>query len=335
MILEPIEGFFLVTKDDLIFEVKGNVHPKDRIVAYLRYVPAKTGDRLATDGTKYKKIYDLLERKEYLEKNFPKYLWKDSVHGRVVQAVNNSDVAFVLNPVDFLQQLRDSGIHLDPLQRASLRLAETLVNNFDLSWENLGLTGSQLTGLATLNSDIDLIVYGDSAGRKFYRSLKDNFDRVPEICSYSGSALDRHVDFRWSSSLQKDQLKEIETSKVLQGISNSYEFFIRIVKLTEEAGYNFGNLKFEGLGSLSIHCRIIDDSEAIFTPCYYVVECEQHPKLAKLVSYRGRFTEQVKKGMIVKAKGRLESVRTDDRDDYFLQLVMGENPDDYLIPVKK
>ena len=335
MNLQPIEGFFLVTKDDLIFEVKGNVHPKDRIIAYLRYVPTETGDRLAIDGTKYKKIYDLLEREEYLEKNFPNYLWNDSVHGRIVQAVNNSDVAFVLNPVDFLRQLRDSGIPLSPLQEASLGLAEILVNNLDLSWENLGLTGSQLTGLATLNSDIDLIVYGDSAGKKFYRSLRKKFDSISNICRYSGSDLDSHVDFRWSSSLQKDQLKEIEASKVLQGIYNSYEFFIRIVKLSEEAGYNYGNLKFDGHGSLSVHCKIIDDSDAIFTPCYYVVECEQYPKLTKLVSYRGRFTEQVIRGMAVGAMGRLESVRSSEGNDLYLQLVMGESPDDFLLPIKK
>ena len=335
MILQPIEGFFLVTKDDLIFEVKGNVHPKDRIVAYLRYVPDKTGDRLAINGTKYKKIYDLSEREEYLKKNYPNYLWNDSVHGRIVQTVNNSDVSFVLNPIDFLRQLRDSGIHLNPIQGASLGLAKILVDNFDLSWENIGLTGSQLTGLATLNSDIDLVVYGDNAGKKLYRGLSENFDSIPDICRYSGSALDSHVEFRWSNSLQKDKLKEIEACKVLQGIYNSYEFFIRIVKLSEEVGYNYGNLRFEGYGSLSVNCRIVDDSEAIFTPCYYVVECEQHPKLTKLVSYRGRFTEQVKRGMIVEAKGRLESVRTSEGDDLFLQLVMGESPDDFLIPIKK
>lgn len=334
MNLQPIEGFFLVTKEDLIFEVKGNVHPKNRIVAYLRYVPIKTGDRLAIDGTKYKKIYNLIEREEYLEKNYPKYLWNDSVHGRIVQAVNNSDVAFVLNPIDFLRQLRDSGIHLNPLQEVSLRLAKILITNTDLSWENIGLTGSQLTGLTTLKSDIDLVVYGDSAGKIFYRSLKENFDSISDICRYSGSALENHVEFRWSSGLQKNKLKDIEASKVLQGIYNSYEFFIRIVKLSEEVGYNYGNLRFEGHGSMTVQCQIIDDSESIFTPCYYSVECEQHPKLTKLVSYRGRFTEHVKRGMIVEAKGRLESVLTIEGDALFLQLVMGESPDDFLIPIE-
>ncbi len=92
-------------------------------------------------------------------------------------------------------------------------------------------------------------------------------------------------------------------------------------------------MKFEGHGPLSVHCKIVDDSESIFTPCYYIVECEQHPKLTKLVSYRGRFTEHVQRGMIVEAKGRLESVQTSEGNILFLQLVMGESPDDFLIPI--
>ncbi len=323
-----------MTKDNLIFEVKGNVHPKDRIIAYLRYVPVKTGDRMALDGTKYRKIYNLLEREEYLKKNYPKYLWNDNVHGRVVQSVTKSDVSFVLSPVDFLRQLRDSGIHLTPLQRASLELAKILTSDFNLTWENLGLTGSQLTGLSTLDSDIDLVVYGDAAGKKFYTSLRENFDSSPYLSRYSGSALDSHVEFRWSSIPHKDELREIEASKVLQGTYNSYEFFIRLVKMPQDVGYEYGDLRFEERGSLSVHCKVVDDSDSIFTPCYYVVECEQNPQLTKLVSFRGRFTEHVKRGMVVEAKGRLESVCTTDGDDLYLQLVMGESPDDSLTPIK-
>ena len=38
--ISPIEGHFLVTEDGLIFEVKGVIHPEERIIAYLRYAPA-------------------------------------------------------------------------------------------------------------------------------------------------------------------------------------------------------------------------------------------------------------------------------------------------------
>jgi hypothetical protein len=34
-----LEGDFIETYDHLIFDVKGFLHPKDRIIAFLRYVP--------------------------------------------------------------------------------------------------------------------------------------------------------------------------------------------------------------------------------------------------------------------------------------------------------
>ncbi len=40
---EAIEGYFLTTKDNLIFDVKGIAHPSDRIIAFVRYVPIEFG----------------------------------------------------------------------------------------------------------------------------------------------------------------------------------------------------------------------------------------------------------------------------------------------------
>ena len=57
------------------------------------------------------------------------------------------------------------------------------------------------------------------------------------------------------------------------------------------------------------------------------------PKLKQLVSYRGRFTEQVSSGMSVRAKGRLENVLDSSTGENYQQLVLGENSSDYLIPI--
>ncbi|MFX1578032.1 MAG: hypothetical protein ACFFBJ_00135, partial [Promethearchaeota archaeon] len=72
------EGYFIITTDGLIFEVKGIVHPRDRVIAYLRYVPTPSG---------YQKVYDLNERENYLRTNYSSYLWFSEPHGRVVQSV--------------------------------------------------------------------------------------------------------------------------------------------------------------------------------------------------------------------------------------------------------
>ena len=335
MIEQLVEGFFLVTKEDLIFEVKGNVHPKERVIAYLRYVPCETGDRIAANEIRYRKIYSLSERELYLKENHPEYLWMDSVHGRILQSVRKPDIMFILDPVDRLRQFRDRGMHLTPLQKASVQLASLLVKNSQLSWDSIGVTGSQLSGLATLESDIDLVIYGEKEGLEFYKAFSENFDKIPEISRYSGKMLDDHVAFRWGSISSKTKLREIEARKMLQGLYKNYEFFIRIVKKSHETGYKYSDFEFENLGLRSVHCKILDNSSSIFTPCEYGVKCEELPNLTKLLSYRGRFTEHVRKGMIVEARGRLESVSTREKKDYFLQLVMGEDPNDILIPIKE
>ncbi|MHA1480037.1 MAG: nucleotidyltransferase domain-containing protein [Candidatus Thorarchaeota archaeon] len=335
MIEQLVEGFFLVTKEDLIFEVKGNVHPEERVIAYLRYVPSETGDRIAGNGIRYRKIYSLSEREAYLKENFPKYLWMDSVHGRILQSVRQSDIMFMLDPVNRLRQFRDRGVHLTPLQKASVQLANSFVEKFPLSWDSIGITGSQLSGLATLESDIDLVIYGEKEGLEFYKTFSEKFDKISGISRYSGKILDNHVAFRWGSISSKTKLREIEAGKMLQGLYKNYEFFIRIVKKSHEAGYMYSDFEFENLGLRSVRCKIIDNSNSIFTPCEYGVKCEEFPILTKLLSYRGRFTEQVGKGMIVEARGRLESVSTREKKNRFLQLVMGEDPNDILIPIKE
>ncbi|MHA1576681.1 MAG: nucleotidyltransferase domain-containing protein [Candidatus Thorarchaeota archaeon] len=259
MIKQLIEGFFLVTNEGLIFEVKGNVHPEERVIAYLRYVPNENGDRVSTDGIRYQKIYSLSERELYLKVNYPKYLWMDSIHGRILQSVRQSDIAFDLDPVNRLRQFRDSGTHLAPLQDSSVQLASLFVENFHLGWDSIGITGSQLSGLTTTESDIDFVIYGEEAGTAFYKNLCENLDRIPGISKYSGKMLDNHVTFRWGSTSSKARLSEIEAEKKLQGLYKNYEYFIRIVKKSYEVNYKYGDFEYENLGLQSVNCTITDD----------------------------------------------------------------------------
>ena len=62
------------------------------------------------------------------------------------------------------------------------------------------------------------------------------------------------------------------------------------------------------------------------------MESSDFPKLRQIVSYRGRFTEQVSIGQSVNAKGRLERVIDTSTDESYQQLVLGENSTDFMIP---
>lgn len=323
-----------MTDDDLIFEVKGVIHPNDRIIAYLRYIRDGLGDRQSGNGTKFRKVYDLSRREKELKENYPHYLWFDETRGRVFQSVPRNRISFVLNPVDSLRQLRDMGGHVSNLERASRNLAGILVDNAGIDWDDLGLTGSQLVGLASQQSDIDLVVYGEGPGKKLHEALKGRKQDFEGLEQYNGEQLDSHLEFRWGGkSKWKSELRSIEASKVFQGMFESYDFFIRAVKLPSEINQKYEDLLVRNEGIVSVRCIVTQDSDSIFTPCSYLVECDDHPELMKLVSYRGRFTEHVSGGMSVEARGRLESVRNVNTGEEFMQVVLGESRDDYLIPV--
>ena len=323
-----VEGYFVKTSDNLIFEVKGVVHPHDRIIAYVRYVPNL--DSPGSDSS-FRKIYDLHEREEYLSNGFLGYLWFSKTHGRVLQAVPHKKIVRVLNPIEHMDQIRNDK---SALSIATTNLVELLLDNTGINRTEIGVTGSQLVGVATETSDIDLVVYGESTCRKFYNKLRKNFDKIPRLERYEGELLDAHVLFRWGSLTEhRELLHRIESTKILQGVFESHQFFIRLVKRPQDVGEVFGQIMTENLKTREVHCSVIKDRNSIFTPCTYQVESLDLPKLKQLVSYRGRFTEQVSSGMSVKSRGRLENVIDSSTGENYQQLVLGENPSDYLIPI--
>ena len=320
-----VEGYFIITKDGLIFEVKGVVHPRDRVIAYLRYVPTPSG---------YQKVYDLGEREAYLQKNYASYLWFSEPHGRIVQSVPNDRIGSILNPVDCLRNLRDRTDKVSDLERASVDLVERLVTSTGIEWSDIGVTGSQLVGVAKSDSDIDLVVFGLNPCRKFHTGLSKNIDTIEGVERYTGPLLDEHVSFRWGAHTGlRSILREIEQAKVLQGLFNEYHFFVRLVKTPADFDQVYGDVSFQMRGQQLVSGRVIGDNDSIFTPCEYLVECDGIPDLMRLVSYRGRFTEQVSRGASFEAQGRLEVVTVHKTEEQYLQLVLGELSTDYLVPI--
>lgn len=322
-----VEGYFVITIDGLIFEIKGVVHPRDRVIAYLRYVPASDSD------TGYRKVYALDKRETYLQNNYPSYLWFSEPHGRMVQSVPNDKIKSMLNPIDCLAKIRESENKISDLEQSSVNLAESLVGTTRIEWSSIGITGSQLIGVAKKDSDIDLVVFGSDTCRKFYSTLSKNITSIMGFERYAGTLLDEHVSFRWGAheNLRKI-LQEIEQAKILQGLFEGCHFFVRLVKTPDDLDYAYGDISYQMRGQQLVSGKILDDGDSIFTPCEYLVDCDELPDLRRLVSYRGRFTEQISKGSFFEALGRLEMVTNRKTNDQYMQLVLGELPTDYLIP---
>jgi hypothetical protein len=314
----PREGDFLLTTDDLIFDVKGMCHPPDRIISFVRYVPDPEGNRFH-DGIPYGKLYDLEDRFHFLKERFPHYIYFDPVFHKTLQGVPHTRVKQIFDPVMKLKTLRETGPR-DTLEEAALHLASSLA----IPDEALGISGSLLMGMHTEQSDIDLIVYGKEQGGRAFQRLK-KLRAGDLVCAFDSNHAREKALFRWGSS-RKD-LIEIEQKKILHGLFEGREYFIRLVTLSFEP---YGYVQYIPQHKATLTGWVRDDSESIFTPCCYELSDSSLPQVTRLISFRGRYCEQVTSGEKIIARGTVEKVCTPS--DEFYHMVLGDMTD-FLFPV--
>ena len=70
------EGDIVQSVDDVFFDVKGLMHPPERIIAFIRFFPDASGDRIL-GKIRYSKVYSLDERFRLLKEKFSQYLFYD------------------------------------------------------------------------------------------------------------------------------------------------------------------------------------------------------------------------------------------------------------------
>ena len=70
---------FIFTSDDLFFATTTYLHPQDRILSFLRYIPDQNGDRLL-NSKKYSKV-DSKQAYDFLGKHFQDYLFDCEITG--------------------------------------------------------------------------------------------------------------------------------------------------------------------------------------------------------------------------------------------------------------
>jgi len=333
------EGDLIESKDGIIFDVKGVVHPPDWVVAFIRYVPDPNGSR-ERDGTRYSKFYNLSKRYDLLKREYPQYLVNDPVFNTLLCEVPITDIQHHHQPARGLQKLRNRS-NLDAAEKAALEFMEILKENSGVSWSKLGVSGSILVNLHEASSDIDLIVYGTETGYRVAETMKELLeDKNSPFEAYDLEGLRELFDFRSKdTNVSFEDFVRTDSRKVSHGKFRGKHFFIRFVKDLNEISEQYGSIIYKPEGNARIKATVVDDSESLFTPCTYklanveILEGTKAEPVEEIVSFRGRFCEHARNGEDVIAEGKVERVQQQGKRDHF-RLLLGSKPSDHVILVQ-
>jgi predicted nucleotidyltransferase len=331
------EGELIKTENHVIFDVKGLVHPPNRLIAFPRYIPSPQGTRRGQEDL-YGKIYSFSERFQFLEQNMPDLIVHDPVFDETLCEVPVSTVVERYDPVEKLRLLRTSKM-LGPLERKVVHLAEELKEASGIPWSAIGISGSVLVGLYTVKSDVDPVVYGAENGRRAYAALENLLkDDAAGFKPYTRGELQALFDFRSKDTIMGfEDFTRVERRKAFQGMYEGTDYFIRFVKDWSQLTEQYGDVCYKNAGYAKITATIADDSEALFTPCTYKIEnvtVEEGAKLEpirEIVSFRGRFCEQAQKGEAVIAQGKVEHVTDKRKDQEYYRIILGNKHSDYMV----
>ncbi|MGQ9565892.1 MAG: hypothetical protein ACUVT5_05035 [Candidatus Bathyarchaeales archaeon] len=332
------EGDLIEDVNGVIFDVKGLVHPPNRVVAFPRFIPHAEGER-KRDSVQYRKIYALSTRYSFLKEKFPEYLVQDEVFGELLCEIPVNNIKRHYRPAERLMELRGN-THPDPLETLALELAEALKETANISWSCMGISGSLLARLHAKASDIDPIIYGAKNCRRAYAALIMLADdkKSPLKPYRTRTALRKLFEFRSRDTrVSFEDFIRTESRKVLQGTYCGYEYFIRCVKDWRETHERYGDVHYTNMGYAKIKATVTDDSEAIFTPCTYKIEQTQKLEgttssraVSEIVSFRGRFNEHARNGETIIAQGKIERAQ-DRKGEEWLRLLLGNRPTDFMI----
>ncbi len=341
---QVIEGWAVETYGGLIFTVKGVVHPPDRVIAYLRYLPDASGERRAghgpLQGNTYRRVYREIDQLRALAELHPEYVARDPMLGMVVQSVPWPDVVRVHDPLRRLRELRElreSGATTD-IENDAVRLAELIAEAGGVGLGRLGITGSLLVGLDEPSSDLDLLVLGEAAGWAVRDALLALLAEPNGPLKRPNAAALRalHNLHRDDTPLTFAQFCRAQARKVNEGTFAGRGYFLRFVRTAQESGESYGEPSYAPGGEARVSAVVTSAAGALFTPNHYALgdveflEGTPVEDLREVVSHRGRFAEQAVSGEAVEAQGRLERVMPGTGSGWH-RLVVGGRSGEYLV----
>jgi predicted nucleotidyltransferase len=273
---------------------------------------------------------------ELLKNDYPHYRLLDPVFNEWMSEVPRDHITIHYKPQDTIKLLNQKE-RLDEVEQAALEFLDLLVETTGISQQKVGISGSVMVNLHLPTSDLDLLVYGTQNCLHTHKILQSMLrDDSGLIRAYDHDGLKKLYSFRVKDTPMSFQDFCFHAGrKSSQGTFQGRDFSLRYVKDWDEVKETYGDKSFTSFGQVTIQATVIDDSEAIFTPCRYIVENVESPERKKMplitevTSFRGRFSQHVQKGEVIIAHGKLEKVTT--REGAYYHLMVGGSAQDYII----
>jgi len=278
---------FVQTADGLMFAVV-SYHPhQQKVGSFLRY---------ANSGEAWQKV-DTAQANRLLSRHHPQYLFKSKQFDAEFHAVNIADVVKHHRPEQRLKDLLVANPQ-DEIEQKLHKLITILVQ-FGVNCDFLGLTGSMLIGQQKQGSDIDLVVYGRQAFHQTRDAvkqavasglieeldlslMKDNFSRRGGDLSFD--------DFAWH-----------ESRKFNKAAIDGTKFDIGMVCLPDELEHDHHHYIKQGIST--VKAVVLDDHRAFDFPARYLIDNEMTPEV---VSFTHTYVGQAIAGETIEVSGAVE-----------------------------
>ncbi|NOZ76374.1 MAG: DNA polymerase subunit beta [Euryarchaeota archaeon] len=298
---------FIETTDGLIFSAVSYVHPPDRYIAFLRYYPDPSGERVK-DGRAYRKVASTALSFDWLEKNHPDYLFYSDVTGGMLQGVPLDRVERIYRPQDALARIvQEPG---NPVEEQAAELSEVLE---DIPPEKKGVTGSLLLGLEGGSSDIDFVVYGRDSHQEARELLQELLEEYRE-----GELIRPLTEEEWMTAYEKrfpgvpalsfEEFLWHEQRKYHKAAVGDTPFDILMVRDWDEIQGVYGEEAYIRGKEVKMVCTVTDAAYSFDSPSVYGVAARDR-RVSEVVSFTHTYAGQAREGEKIEVQGYLEEVR--------------------------
>jgi len=330
----PRDGDVLLTKKGFIFYTFGYLHPNDRVIGFLKYIPLEY--KSFFKGIAFLKWQWQLNEKilirptelyssnywqliiASLRKHFPEYLYFSDVFNKEVIAIPKTEIKTVFVPERGLAQLMTKK-NPDELEKEAISLIKLLSKTSGVPLNNFGIHGSILLGTHNEKSDIDIAVYGAS-----------NFRKVKNAIAYLITLNKLEYIFE----------TKFDVLRKNRGIYNSQRFVVNAIRQKTEILEVYGDKIYSPLTDVSFTAKVVDTTEAVFRPAHYQItdfinlrSSVSRPVPYEIVTMIGNYRDIVSVGERIQGKGVLEEVKDIKRNRVGHRIVVGSGrPNEYIEP---